>query len=83
MSSLDAIDEEKLAKDTPELTNLSTWMLIVDNPDLEAKLLPKVGSLSIPIMMKLSCFGTDIDIAKYTNSTAKDLIEQIMNLSGL
>ena len=74
--------DDKLAKDT-DFSNQSTWMVFVDMPELEARLLPCTGLLSVPIDMKVSSFGTDIELKRYTNSTIKELIDQVSELSGL
>ena len=61
MNPLSAMENDKQAKDT-EFTNKSTWMILVDQPELEARLMSCVGSKSIPITMRLSCFGTDMEV---------------------
>ena len=53
--------DDKQAKDT-SLSNQSVWMLFVDQPELEARLVPLAGKRSVPITMKLSNFGTEIEL---------------------
>ena len=55
----------------------------MDQPELEARLLPFVGERSIPIAFKVSCFGTDIDLYRYSNSSVKDLMAQVASIAGL
>lgn len=42
-----------------------------------------VGAKSVPITIKVSSFGTDVELSKYTNFTVLDLLEQVASLSGL
>ena len=58
-------------------------MLLVDQPELEARLLPCVGDKSIPIALKVSCFGTDIELFRYSNSSVKDLMAEVAIIAGL
>ena len=74
--------DEKEAKDT-EFSNQSRWMLLVDQPELEARLLSVVGAQSVPITIKVSSFGTDVELNKYTNVTVLELLAQVASLSGL
>ena len=58
-------------------------MLVVDQPEIMARLLSVVGAKSVPITLKLSSFGTDIELQKYTSMTVKDLMVEVSGLSGL
>ena len=58
-------------------------MLIVDQPELEARLLSHAGPKSVPITMKLNSFGTVIELNKYTSFTVKELMEQVSSICGL
>lgn len=71
-----------MAKDT-EFSNQSTWMLLVDNEELEARLLPVAGKRSVPIQIKIQSFGSEIPIKHYTSFTVKDLLAQVSEISGL
>ena len=42
-----------------------------------------VGAKSVPITIKVSSFGMDVELSKYTNFTVLDLLEQVASLSGL
>ena len=44
-------------------------MLLVDQPELEERLLAVAGVKSVPITIKVSSFGTDVELNKYTNYT--------------
>ena len=55
----------------------------MDQPELEARLLPCVGDKSIPIALKVSCFGTDIELFRYSNSSVKDLMAEVASIAGL
>ena len=74
MNAISSVPGDKLAKDT-FMTNLSTWMVLVDQPELEERLLPLVGTRSIPISLKLSSFGNEFELQMYTNSTLKSLLD--------
>ena len=41
------------------------------------------GPKSVPITLKLSSFGTDIELQKYTNFTVKELLEEVSSISGV
>ena len=75
------MDDEKQAKDT-ELSNQSRWLLLVDQPELEERLLAVSGVKSVPITIKVSSFGVDVELNKYTSYTVKDLLGEIAVLSG-
>ena len=81
MNAISSVPGDKLAKDT-FMTNLSTWMVLVDQPELEERLLPLVGTRSIPISLKLSSFGNEFELQMYTNSTLNSLLDQAAALSG-
>ena len=57
-------------------------MLLVDQPELEARLLPCAGKKSVPIQVKVSAFGTDVELSLYTSSSVKALVTQIAELAG-
>lgn len=75
------MEGDKLAANT-DLSNQSTWMLLVDQPELEARLLPFTGKKSVPIKVKVSAFGTDVELSLYTSSTVKALVSQIAEIAG-
>ena len=75
------MDDEKQAKDT-ELSNQSRWMLLIDQPELEERLLPVAGVKSVPITIKVSSFGADVELNRYTSYKVKDLLEEVAALSG-
>ena len=52
MNPLSEMADDKLAKDT-DLSNQSVWMVTVDQPELETRLLKIAGKRSVPITMKL------------------------------
>lgn len=78
---LSLLEGDKLAKDCG-FQNQSTWMVLIDQPELEARLLPCAGVTSVPITVKLSAFGTDQEVNVYTNSTVQELIAKFASLSG-
>ena len=82
LNPMSEMKQDMMAKDT-EFSNESTWMLLVDQPELEARLLPVVGKRSVPITMKLKSFGTEITLMHYTSFSVKDLVAQVSELSGL
>jgi len=59
------------------------WILLRDQPELEARLVPCAGITSIPIVIKVSAFGADIELPVYTNTTVKSLLERVAEFSGL
>ena len=75
------MEEEKQAKDT-ELSNQSRWMLLIDQQELEERLLPVAGVKSVPITIKVSSFGADVELNRYTSYKVKDLLEEVAALSG-
>ena len=75
------MDDQKQAKDT-ELSNQSRWLVLVDQPELEERLLAVAGVKSVPITVKLSSFGVDTELNKYTSCKVKDLLEEVAALSG-
>ena len=41
------------------------------------------GTKSLPITLKLSTFGTELELHKYTNQTVMELLDQVASISGL
>ena len=41
------------------------------------------GTKSLPITLKLSTFGTELELHKYTNQTVMELLDQISSISDL
>ena len=56
--TLSKMDGSLQAKDVG-FTNQSTWILLLNQPELAARLVPCSGLTSVPIVLKLSAFGQD------------------------
>ena len=76
------MDDSLQAKDT-KFTNQSRWMLIVEDQALESRLLTNCGQKIVPIQLKISAIGHQQIWKRYTNTTVKELVEQLSNLVGI
>ena len=74
--------EEKSARDN-DLTHLSTWMVIVNQPNLSLSLAEKSGKLTLPMSIKLIFAGTEVRRHVYSNMTVKELMQESSVLSSI
>ena len=68
------IEASKLASES-ELTHLSTWMLIVDSPDLYSILKPFSGKDSVPMVVKARFEGQEFFLKLYSNMLVSKFID--------
>ena len=68
------MEDDAIAKDT-EMSHLSTWMVVKDQPELASRLIPLAGKTSVPITVKLQCFGNEVELQLYSSKPLKSLLE--------
>ena len=73
---------EKSARDN-ELTHLSTWMVVVDQPGLSEILAANSGKTTLPISLKLVYAGSDTKKNVYSNMTVKELMQEASAISSI
>jgi len=58
-------------------------MILMNQPELESRLLPCTAINSVPIVAKLSAFGTDSELYLYTNISVQELMSKFASLTGM
>ena len=73
---------DKSARDN-DITHLSTWMVIINQPNLSDSLAANSGKESLPVSLKLNYAGNAIQRNVYTNMTVKELMQEASALSSI
>ena len=76
------MNDDKSARDN-DMTHLSTWMVIVNQPNLSQSLAANSGKESLPISLKLNYAGNAIQRNVYTSMTVKELMQEASALSSI